>query len=327
VYKRQLWADWNPAQLNQIAYTTAKTTNLPPGWEANNDLWLGLIPAHQLAEFEPILLIESYAATYGWWGGNYAWSPGGTAIAYSYADEVGVIDLTADRESSPHRPLQRFTDYNTLADWVWLPTLTWSPDGRFIAFTNHNSEESTGQVFDSWLVDTVTGAAGRIVTDTGMWGHLHWAPVGGTPYTNTTPLSYTIPITEAVPDSQIAFLKTTNSQDSQRSPYVLWLMDRDGSNGRRLYPEVGENAFFPREQRFMAWAPDGRFIAFIHSQTLHLYNLLTHEVSRITQDDAPAAYPTWAPYGSGKLKDGPVTAVTIPALDSLTDPDSPEPES
>ena len=34
-----LWADWNPAELNQIAFTTAQTTNQPPGWEAQNDLW------------------------------------------------------------------------------------------------------------------------------------------------------------------------------------------------------------------------------------------------------------------------------------------------
>jgi hypothetical protein len=213
-----LWADWNPAQPDQIAYTTANTTNLPPGWEANNDLWLGSIPPNFLAEFEPALLIDSYPATYGWWGGNYAWSPDGKAIAYSYADEVGIIDLETEPESDPHRLLQRFTDFNTLADWVWVPTLTWSPDGRFIAFTNHNSEESTEQLFDSWLVDTITGASGRVVPEAGMWGHLHWSPVGGTPYTNTTPLSYTIPISEPVADSQIAFLKATDPQDSQRSP-------------------------------------------------------------------------------------------------------------
>ena len=316
-----LWADWNPGQLDQIAYTTAETSNQPPGWEARNDLWMGTIPSNRLTAFAPTLLINTYPATYGWWGGSYAWSPDGKAIAYSYADEVGVIDLEADRESDPHRPLQRFTDFNTLADWVWVPTLTWSPDGRFLAFTNHNSEESTEQVFDSWLVDTTTGASGRIMPDTGMWGHLHWAPVGGTPYTNTTPLSYTLPITEPLANSQIAFLKATDADDSQRSPYVLWLMDRDGSNGRRLYPDAGENALFPREQRFMAWSPDGRFLAFIYNQTLHLYNLSTDEVTLVTQDDAPAAYPTWAPYGIGKLKTSQATAVPPATEGIILEPD------
>jgi Tol biopolymer transport system component len=86
-------------------------------------------------------------------------------------------------------------------------------------------------------------------------------------------------------------------------------MDRDGSNGRRLYPEVGENPLFPRDEHFMAWSPDGRFIAFIFNQTLYLYNVTNDEVITVTQDDTAAAYPTWAPYGAGRL----VQAQTVEA--------------
>jgi hypothetical protein len=298
-----LWADWNPVQTHppQIAYSTANPVNQPPGWEAKNDLWLGNVVKSDFAPFRPTLLIDTYPASYGWWGGNYAWSPDGKYIAYSFADEVGVIDLQPNEEREAHIPLQRFTDYNTLADWVWVPTLSWSPDGRYLTYTNHNSNVATEPIFDSWLLDTETGAAGRVVADTGMWGHLHWSPVGGTPFTNTTPLSYTIPITEPIANSQIAFLKTSDPLDSQRSGYTLWLMDRDGSNGRQLYPAPGENSLFPRDPHFMDWSPDGRFIAFIYNQTLHLYNIVTGELTQVTQDDTAAAYPTWAPYGAGKL--------------------------
>ncbi len=299
-----LWADWNPAQTDppQIAYSTANPTNLPPGWEARNDLWRGNIPSSEFAVFNPTLLINGYAASYSWWGGNYVWSPNGQFIAYSYADEVGVIDLTPNDEQQPHIRLHEFADYNTLSDWVWVPTLTWSPDGRFLAYTNHNSPDTTEQKFDSWLLDTLTGATGKVSEDTGMWGHMHWSTVGGTPFTDTVPISYTIPITEPVANSQIAFLKATDPLDSQRSPYVLWLMDKDGSNGRRIYPEVGENALFPRDQYFMDWSPDGRFIAFIFNQTLHLYNVVNSEVTQVTQDDSAATQPSWAPYGAGKLR-------------------------
>ena len=35
-----LWAGWDPASATpRIAYTTARSTTLPPGWEASNDLW------------------------------------------------------------------------------------------------------------------------------------------------------------------------------------------------------------------------------------------------------------------------------------------------
>jgi Tol biopolymer transport system component len=247
-----LWADWNPAQTDplQIAYTTAESTNLPPGWEANNDLWLGDIPADEEASFESLQLVESYPATYGWWGGNYAWSPSGRYIAYSYANEVGIIDTQPETLEELRIPLRRFTEYSTLADWVWVPTLSWSPDGRFLAFTQHGGDDPEAMIFDSWVLDVATGIAGRFVDQAGMWGHLQWAPVSNG--------------AANVSDngSPIAFLRATNPLDSLRSNYTLWLMDQDGSNARRIYPPVGENSYFPRDQQFMAWEPDGRFIAF-----------------------------------------------------------------
>lgn len=298
-----LWADWNPARVDllQIAYTTAISTSLPPGWEANNDLWLGDVLQNEEAEFKPELLIESYPATFGWWGGNYAWSPQGRFIAYSYANEVGVIDTEVRNGTTPtgltqRRQLQRFTEYNTLADWVWVPTLSWSGDGRFLAFTNHDSSSAAEQLFDSWVLDVTTGLAGRFVPDAGMWAHLHWSP--GNP--------------GAPSDSEIAYLQTTNPLDSQRSTYTLWLMDGDGSNGRQIYPPIGENSRFPAQQQFMAWGPTGQDIAFIFDNALHLLNLESGGVFRITQDDARSSHPTWAPYGAAVPPDLPTTTITDP---------------
>ncbi len=264
-----LWADWEPSGVGRIAYTTANPTNLPPGWEANNDLWLGhFFPD---APFQPEQLIEAYPATYGWWGGNYAWSPQGRLIAYSYANEVGVIDTETVNADLQRRQLMRFTEYNTRSDWVWVPTLTWSPDGRFLAFTNHDSADPEELAFSSWAVDVATGVNGRFVPDSGMWAHLHWNPAG----------------------DDIAFLKATDPLNSQTSSYALWLMDGDGSNGRRLYPPEGELSYFPREQTFMAWGPDGRQMAFIFENALYIYDLETGQANRVTQEDAVVSHPTW----------------------------------
>ncbi|MCZ7668086.1 MAG: hypothetical protein M5U34_13275 [Chloroflexi bacterium] len=112
--------------------------------------------------------------------------------------------------------------------------LTWSPDGRFLAYTTHNSEDPDETVFDSWVMDTVTGVNGRFVENAGMWAHLNWAG-------------------SANVADPIAFLRTTNPLDSQRSSYTLWLMDQDGSNAHQIYPAANENSYFPRQQRFMAW--------------------------------------------------------------------------
>jgi Tol biopolymer transport system component len=159
-----------------------------------------------------------------------------------------------------------------------VPTLTWSPDGRFLAFTNHDSSDPEALTFSSWAVDVVSGVNGRFIPDSGMWAHLHWNPAG----------------------DEIVFLKATDPLDSQRSSYALWLMDGDGSNGRRLYPPPGELTRFSIEQSFMAWGPDGQQIAFIFDDTLYIFDVETAEARLISQEDAVAGHPTWAPYGAGQ---------------------------
>ncbi len=289
-----LWAGWNPSLDNslQIAYTTAQPSDQPPGWEANNDLWLGTIDLIQEEKnettttlpdeptaFEPEQLVDAYPALNGWWGGNYAWSPDGRFLAYAYANEVGLIDVEAEIvvDQLLHKQLVEFAPYNTNADWVWVPTLTWSPDGRFLAFTQHDGSDEQEALFNSWVVDTETPLTGKFVEETGMWGHLNWATNSG----------------------QIAFLKATDPLDSLRSNYTLWLMDSDGSNATQIYPPLGENSAFSRDENFMAWGPTGDNVAFIFDDDLFLLNITTGGLARITLDDTLDSHPTWAPYGAG----------------------------
>ena len=280
-----LWADWDPSRPMAMAYTTAIATNLPPGWEANNDLWLGeidetVVLKTAVSEFEPEQIIEAYPATYGWWGGNFAWSPAGRVIAYSYADEVGLIDTKAREDDENRLQLQSFTEYNTLTDWVWVPTLAWSPNGRYLAFTNHNHPDPEVTQFDSWIVDTENGVAAQFIDRVGMWGHLNWSPAG-----------------EEV--DEIFYLQAVDVQDSLRSAYTLWVMDQDGSNGRQLYPPTNEISYFSIAPDFMAWSPDGAQFTFIYDDALYLFDLENETAQRINQDDAVIGSPTWSPYGVG----------------------------
>lgn len=285
-----LWADWNPDRIDdpQIAFTTGIPTELLPGWEANNDLWIGEIPENPRSRFRPEQIVESYPATYGWWGGNYVWSPSGRYIAYSHADEVGIIDIE-DEEDDNRIQLQTFPEYNTRADWVWVPTLSWSPDSQFLAFTKHVSTDPIVAEFDTWVVNIETGQANPFAEGSGIWGHPRWSP-----FINFSD-------DPDIRPSQIAFLQANNPVDSQNSAYTLWLMDRDGSNAQQLYPAAGENSRFPREQNFMAWGPTGQEIAFVYDQDLYLYDFENNQARQVTQDDTPISNPSWAPYGRAAI--------------------------
>jgi hypothetical protein len=173
-----LWAGWNPARTDagQIAFTTADPVAQPPGWEARNDLWLADFAVENAGDFAPALVIDAYPALNGWWGGNYAWSPTGERLAYAYADEVGLVNPFQEFPRLQRRQLQSFPAYNTRADWVWVPTPSWSPDGRFVAFTQHSGLTDNVNRFDSYIVDIQSPLSLPITTETGMWGHLHWTP-------------------------------------------------------------------------------------------------------------------------------------------------------
>ena len=279
-----LWAGWDPAATPpRIAYTTARSTTLPPGWEANNDLWLLELPSNG-PQPAPVRLVESYATAYAWWGGQYAWSAD-NRLAYAFADEVGVLAMPTTEEAAlldpttvgaPQRTvLHSFAPFDTEADWAWIPALGWSADGRFLAFTDHVGEEAAaGARFDLRLADVAAGNQTVLGESAGIWASAHWSPN----------------------DSRIVYLQATDPAAGQDSPYALWLADSDGSEARRLYPPEGESGSFARAQP-LAWGPDADRLAFIFDDTLHIIELSSGEVYRAGRDDTISSHPTWASDG------------------------------
>ena len=281
-----LWAGWDPAAaLPRIAYTTARSTTQPPGWEANNDLWLLALPAvgEQAA---PVRLVETYPATFGWWGGDYAWSPDGTRLAYALADEVGLLAmptaeaLTGPQATTPTEPartvLHSFTAYDSGGDWAWLPGLSWSADGRFLAFTAYVAESDR---FDLRLIDTTTGEDTPIIEDVGIWSAAAWSP----------------PAAAAV---QLATLRALDPGAGESAGYALWLADPQSDNAQRLFPPAGESGDFARTATYLAWGPDGDTLAFIFDDALHVLDLVGGDAFRAGLDDTTSSRPTWSPYGA-----------------------------
>jgi Tol biopolymer transport system component len=284
-----LWAAWDPAALEapRIAYSTARSIALPPGWEAINDLWLLTLPAETSAP-APTRLIETYPAAFGWWGGNYAWSPDGRWLAYAFADEVGLLDMSTvtDSESQsaiaaqaePARTsLHTFEPYDTGADWAWLPALSWSADSRHLAFTAFAEDQER---FDLHLVDSSTLTTFVVREGAGIWSASQWSPAA------------------ILPDAKIAYLEASDPATSQDSSYALWIVDGDGSNKRRAFPPEGEAGQFARNSFSLTWGPDPDSIAFIFDDELHILDVPTGDVFRAEADDTVSSLPTWAPYGA-----------------------------
>ena len=282
-----LWAGWDPSAVEppRIAYTTARSVSLPPGWEALNDLWLLPLPAEG-EQAAPIRIVESAPATFGWWGGNYAWAPGGDRIAYAFADEIGTLaippaDPAGEGASSlPATPIRSalhdFTAYETGADWAWLPNLAWSADGRYLSYTAYSIENER---FDLWLVDTTTTNAVQLAENVGIWAAADWSPMA------------------ALPRSSVAYLQAVDPAVGEESSYALWLAENDGSNKSRVFPPEGEAGTFDRTRHSLIWGPDSNLIAFIFDEELHILDLVSNDLFRAGADDTVNSHPTWAPYG------------------------------
>jgi hypothetical protein len=261
-----LWAGWSP-DGRQIAYSTGVKSG-PPGWKANNDLWLTFVRNGDgdVARPDPKRVLPSQTVgAYSWWGTSYTWSPDGTKLAYARPDQVGWVDLETRRAF----PIADFAPLNTRSDWVWAPTSSWSPDSGFIASVVHGqpkpgqgAEES--QRFELWAFSLTPQVRARLVDPVGMWGTPLWSSPreGG--------------------ESLIAYAQADDPFNSQQNPYALKVMDRDGSNKRVVFPVGRRQGMLPPVA--YDWSPDGRQLVVLYQGDLHLVDLGNGQVQQLTGD-------------------------------------------
>lgn len=271
-----LFAEWSPV-LSQplIAYSTAERTASPPGWRANNDLWLftpSRPPLSGEAKRKAVELIPpNTQGLYPWWGTTFAWSPDGARLAYARADQIGVIDLKTERPISyTLTPLVDFTPLKTFSEWVWVPGLSWSPDGQFLAATVHGpplaaepAEES--QAFDLWLIGVNNGISAKVARQVGMWANPAWGMTG------------------------IAFGEASDPLQSANSRYLVQVIDRDGSNKRQLFPFRQELGVQLPE---LVWSAQGETLLFTYNGNLYMIDNKGSPPKQLTTD-GQASHPQW----------------------------------
>jgi hypothetical protein len=270
VYNAVHFADWSPSDKRTIAYSTVQPMSGAPGWQALNDLRTISFDEKKTLSPEQILLDPQTAGSYSWWGMDFAWAPDGSRLAYSRPDEVGWIARTG----GALHPLLSVTPFRTLSDWVWLPSINWSFDGKFLFTVAHGGpvagetpEESP--VFDLTAIPADGGSPIVISERAGMFAF----PVPG-PMQN---LSYE-------QGYNVAFLQAVHPLESDGSQYRLMVADRDGSNLRALFPPEGETGLSPRDTGEAKWSPDGSQIALIYQGNLWIVDVATGQGSQLTGD-------------------------------------------
>ena len=149
----------------------------------------------------------------------------------------------------------------------------WSPDGAAVVFARGDAPGQHAGGHSLWMVEVATGDE-----------HLLYRapPKRGEPYRLYSPVWS--------PDGEhIAFSRSGGKQ------HGVWLMDRDGSNVRRIVADIGLSYDTPA----LTWSPSGDALAF-NGLTRRQYGLHVMDLHdrRPRMFDSFGEWPAWSPDGS-----------------------------
>jgi hypothetical protein len=194
-------------------------------------------------------------------------------LAYSRPDQIGLVD----QDGGYLKPLLNITPLNTHSDWAWIPPIAWGTDGKTLYYVNHapapapiTSEESP--FFDLSATSFSNDANLSMVDSTGMFS-----------YPAASPSSWD----GKEKNYRVAYLQSIFIEQSETSRYRLMVMDRDGSNGKALFPPTDTNGIEPQTP---VWSPEplegqtGDFIAVIYQGNLWLVDSGSSEAFQVTGD-------------------------------------------
>ena len=266
-----------PGSDNTIAFSTVEPQAAPPGWHTNNDLKLMKLRDDKPGDVTDIALDPALVGNYPWWGVSFAWSPDGTKLAYANDHQVGLLNIQDDQGLT--EPLLNFPYLKTGSEWAWVPGLNWGPDSKVLYTLNHaadaealSNEES--QVFDLNAILLDSKVPVSLVSAVGMFS-----------YPTPSPMQK---LESGENAYQVAFLKAVTPKLSKTSRYQLWVMDRDGSNQRILFPEEGTRGLDPQQ---VVWSPGPlveeyhHVIALIYQGNIWFINPYDGTTRQITGDE------------------------------------------
>ncbi len=276
------FAEFDPSS-SIVAYSTVEWREAAPGWQANNDLFELNVSSRGLIDKPKMDLDSNSGGVYGWWGSEYSWSSDKSLFLYSRPDSVGIFNNNDTSQTT----LLEITPYQTGGDWAWVPGSSWSPDGSVVYTVSHSpGDTSSGegqQLFNLIAVPLSGSPPIELVENVGMFAY----PV-------TSPASQKTEIIEKDTGNpqngnifSIAFLQAIFPDQSETSGYTLYVADRDGSNKRSLFPNVGAAGLNPQR---VVWSPStienggGLAIAVIYNGNLWIIDSISGAAQQITGD-------------------------------------------
>jgi len=258
------YAEWVPGKELTIAYSTVEWRSTPPGWQANDDLQILNFNETGKKLSSSTIIDTNHEGISSWWGTSYAFSPDASEIAYTRPDSIGLVDSKTHQLS----PLLDFTAYDTQSDWAWVPEICWSSDHSILFSVlpaDHSSATGTSFNVSAYVLSTNTLI--NLQENTGMFSF----PVISPNYSQD--------------QYWVAYLSATLPDQSDTSAYDLHIMDRDGSNMKKLYPGEGIQGLKPQQ---VVWSPDinnsNPEIAFIAQGNLMFVDPITGAVQQSTGD-------------------------------------------
>lgn len=276
------FAEFDPGS-NIVAFSTVEWRETSPGWQANNDLYELGVSASGLVATPKSDLESNSGGVYGWWGVEFSWAPDQFRFLYSRPDGIGIIDNRDGTQTS----ILNIAPYQTGGNWAWVPGAAWSPDGYVVYAVNHVSSEvhSSGesQEFDLIAIPLLGGSPVNIVKNVGMFAYPVPSPV------NQKSSFINHPSGDNLDQNafSVAYLQAIFPDQSETSRYRLFIIDRDGSNQKSLFPEAGTVGLDPQH---VVWSPvivgsNGDYaIALIYNGNIWIIDTGSGEAQQITGD-------------------------------------------
>lgn len=260
------YADWIPGKNRTFSFSTVEPRTTAPGWQANNDLHIFKFDDEGKKLDDTLLVDSNSGGLYGWWGTIFQWSPDGSHLAYARPDSIGLVDT----KNGELKVIMEFSPYQPKTDWAWVPSINWSADNSVI-FTIFNTPGSDGQLSDSYDLTAILLEENRVlplVTKCGLFCY----PV--------------LSLIDEQGNYQVGYLSSILPDQSETSRYNLNVMDRDGSNRKRLYPGEGLQGLDPQT---ISWSPTqdetgNTWMAFIAQGNIMLAEIPSGSIKQVTGD-------------------------------------------